>query len=79
MRTVLVPRSIDALNRGRGKSILWWTYTWRRGGGWQIGFRGGHCAGTDGFFPDRLEDGIGEDHVVRVINLLVVELDLLTL
>ena len=30
-------------------------------------------------FPDRLEDWIGEDHLVRVVDLFVEELDLLAL
>ena len=30
-------------------------------------------------FPDRLDDWIGEDHLVRVVDLFVAELDLLSL
>ena len=43
------------------------------------GFIEGVDRGQASLFPDRLEDWIGEDHLVRVVDLFVDELDLSTL
>ncbi|QXI65808.1 hypothetical protein CP157_03600 (plasmid) [Paracoccus marcusii] len=40
------------------------------------GFIEGTARGQTALFPDRLEDWIGEDHLVRVVDLFVDELDL---
>ena len=40
------------------------------------GFIEGIDRGQTVLFPDRLEDWIGEDHLVRVVDLFVDELDL---
>jgi transposase len=41
-----------------------------------VGFIEGIDRGQTVLFPDRLEDWIGEDHLVRVVDLFVDELDL---
>lgn len=44
-----------------------------------LGFIEDTARGQTALFPDRLDDWIGEDHVVRVVDLFVDELDLLAL
>lgn len=40
------------------------------------GFSEGIDPGQATLFPERLEDWVGEDHLVRVVDLFVEELDL---
>ena len=51
-------------------------YFLRNGGSFMSGFIGGVDRDQVTLFPDRLEDWIGEDHLVRVVDLFVDQLDL---